>query len=216
MLIPLTAPLKAIRPSPAPRPLPPSHELLAIQSYLLQSAYNVLPSSINPSQPLDANIVLGFSGEIGSPAEQVWLKELENERGDEIVIWFGGDGTNRHPHDVFGLLEKVQGSSRHPTLIPCHGRTDLPLLKMIFDRLKIPLGRHPLIMIGNEPIIGDAERLEEMRSSGRLAEMLGKIGWRKEQKDHGEGYNGEVWRPKLAKAKKREVSEVEEALRKAR
>lgn len=78
----------------AARPLPPSHELLAIQSYLLQSAYNVLPE-VDPSRPLDANAVLGFShnlGATGSDAEKAWLEEIENERADEVVIWYGGDG----------------------------------------------------------------------------------------------------------------------------
>jgi len=56
----------------------------------------VLPDSIDPDQPLDANVVLGFSGQnlgaMGSAAEKAWLEEIEREREDEVVIWYGGDG----------------------------------------------------------------------------------------------------------------------------
>ena len=92
----LSAHAKEIRPIPAARPLPPSHELLAIQSYLLASAYNVLPTTIDPSVPLDANSILAVNthllGEVGSPKEKAWFKDLETEREDEIVIWYGGNG----------------------------------------------------------------------------------------------------------------------------
>ena len=95
-----------MRPSVAARPIPQTHELLAIQSYILQSDYNVLPETVDPSQPLDANIVLGFAGhklgEAGSDAEKAWLDEIETERGDEVVIWFGGDGSVLPSPDILG------------------------------------------------------------------------------------------------------------------
>ena len=60
-------------------------------------------------------------------------------------------------------------------------------------------------MIANEPFIGDPEGFEELRGSGRLAAMLEKIGWRAEEKDG--------WKPKLATVRKREVTELERALK---
>jgi hypothetical protein len=164
-----------------PRPLPTSHELLALQSYVLESAYNILASDVDPSSPLDANAVLSISshklGKPGSEAEKVWLSEIEKERKDDIVIWYGGDGSSQLPHAILDVLRAMHGPSRHPTLIPCHSRSDLRLLQKIFDRLEFPLKHQPLVMIGNTPIIGDVEALEELRGSGKLLTMLEKIGW---------------------------------------
>ena len=80
------------------------------------------------------------------------------------------------------------------------------------NRLAIPLNDHPLIMIGSTPIIGDMEGLEGLRGNGQLASMLGRIGWKKDAKK-GKGDVGD-WQPKLAKVKRREVSELEAALKK--
>lgn len=66
-------------------------------------------------------------------------------------------------------------------------------------------------MIGNTPIVGDIEGIEELRGSGRLRDMLAKIGWIEEDKKHGR--EKVQWKPKLAKVQKRELTEVEEALK---
>lgn len=78
------------------RPVPESHELLALQSYLLQSDYNILPESVDPRLPLDAHTVLNVGsnklGTSGSDAEKDWLADLEREREDDVVVWYGADG----------------------------------------------------------------------------------------------------------------------------
>lgn len=91
----LTAPVpKSTRTSLSSRPLPESHELLALQSYLLQSAYNILPASTDPKEPLDAHTILnvGKLGVAGGDVEKAWLADLESEREDDIVVWYGADG----------------------------------------------------------------------------------------------------------------------------
>lgn len=106
-LLNLLAPPKTTRPALRPRPIPASHELLALQSYILASQYNVLSENIDPSKPLDANTILGisaserrFGGVAGLAAkkgkepeeEEAWLKDIESEWDDEVVVWFGGNG----------------------------------------------------------------------------------------------------------------------------
>ena len=92
-----TAPLpKSTGTAVSSRPVPESHELLALQSYLLQSAYNILPESVNPKQPLDAHTILNIGanklGAAGGDVERAWLADLEREREDDIVVWYGADG----------------------------------------------------------------------------------------------------------------------------
>lgn len=92
-----TAPLpKSTRTAISSRPVPESHELLALQSYLLQSAYNILPESVDPKQPLDAHAILNVGanklGSAGGDVEKAWLADLEREREDDVVVWYGADG----------------------------------------------------------------------------------------------------------------------------
>ncbi|ORY26961.1 hypothetical protein BCR39DRAFT_539550 [Naematelia encephala] len=209
----LTAgPPRTTRPAAGPRPLPSSHELLALQSYLLQSDYNILPQFTDPGAPLDANAVLSVGshhlGKPGSAEEDAWLAELEAEHADNIVVWYGGNGVAQSPVEILSTLESIHGPTKKPTLIPCHGRADLALLRSIFNRFGVDIQRHPLIMIGTEPVVGDAEVLEEMSNSGRLNEMLAKIGWGKKETDKN------AWKPKVAKVEKRELTEIELALKK--
>ena len=62
-------------------------------------------------------------------------------------------------------------------MIPCHTRADRKLLQGIFERLSIPFKHHPLVMIGNTPIIAAEETMEDLRGSGKLEELLKSIGW---------------------------------------
>ncbi|OCF43459.1 hypothetical protein I317_02759 [Kwoniella heveanensis CBS 569] len=199
----------ASRPALRARPLPASHELFALQSYLLSSAYNIIPDNVNPEEPLDANAVLGVDvhrlGPSGGEAEQAWLDELKGESEDEVIIWYGGDGRPNLPHEILDFLSSTHGTDRKPTLIPCHGRPDRSVLLSILDRLALPLRDFPIIMIGNEPVVGSLQNLEELRLSGQLESMLTKIGWKKEEKS-------DEWKPKYAVVKKKELSEIEQAL----
>lgn len=79
----------------------------------------------------------------------------------------------------------------------------------MLERQSLDIRHHPLVMIGNTPISGDLEGLEELHSSGKLRAMLASIGWLKtEQK--------KAVRPiKNAQLKKRVLTEIEHALKQA-
>ncbi|WWC90277.1 uncharacterized protein L201_005210 [Kwoniella dendrophila CBS 6074] len=206
---------RTTRPALTPRPLPRSHELLAIQSYLLSSAYNVIPEHVNPNEPIDANTVLGFGshklGENGSQLEQDWLDELADERQDDVVIWYGGNGRPNPPHEIIDFLSTIHKSNKKPTLISCVSqRKDRGILLSILDRLELPLREYPIILIGNKPIIGNLEVLEELGLSGELKEMFNNIGWSNKKE-----MTQTEWKPKYAKVQKKSMSEVEEAIQNA-
>lgn len=59
-------------------------------------------------------------------------------------------------------------------------------------------------MIGNEPILGDLETLEEMRLSGELEKKLSKIGWKKVKEER------KKKKLKMAVVKKKEKGMIEE------
>jgi hypothetical protein len=75
------------------RPIPASHELLAVQAWFLQSPFNTLPAHIDAKSPIDAAAVTGYDvGPSGSSREAKWFAELENDGMGEVVIWYGMDG----------------------------------------------------------------------------------------------------------------------------
>jgi hypothetical protein len=91
-----------------------------------------------------------------------------------------------------------------PTLIPVHSRPDRQTLISLLDRLNLSIAQHPLIMIGNKPIVGDIKGLQS--NSETLKNMMSEIGWVKV--DNGQ----EGWKPKFAKVAKKDVTEVERAM----
>lgn len=149
-------------------------------------------------------------GAEGSPEEKALLEELEQERHDDIVVWYGGNGANAPPHALLDVLAALHGPRRKPVLLPVKARPDLYVLHAVLDRQSLSIRHEPLIMIGNVPIPGNLEGLEELRSSGKLREMMQHIGWIKEE-------NKRAARPiKPAKLKRNRVlSEDEIALKKA-
>jgi len=50
---------------------------------------------MDPTIPLDAHTILGIGskhlGQPGSDRELAWLHDLELERADDVVVWYGGD-----------------------------------------------------------------------------------------------------------------------------
>ncbi|RXK37211.1 hypothetical protein M231_05501 [Tremella mesenterica] len=212
-----------------PQPLPETHEFLALQSYLLQSSYASLPHTIDPSEPLDANVLLGLNKPLvtstphshssyptdstdptepfelsestnslatsniinyvsSSDSSHLWdnnedrrpnlniglslsteLINLESERANDVVIWYGLSSSSSHssssslkssdikkqpPKEIMNLLSKYHKGSRRPTLLSCHDRGDLPLLRSILVRLGLEksLKDGLVVVIGNKPV----------------------------------------------------------------
>jgi len=194
------APPKSSR--PVARPLPRSHELLALQSYLLQSTFNILPADLDTTAPLDSDLVLGYA-----PTDSA-LTELEAEHANDIVVWYGGSGSRSHPHELLTLLSEIHGSHRRPTLLPLTARPDFDKLLPILNRLDFPMEHGAVVMLGNRPFAADLEKMREMKESGRLANLMNAIGWAEGNKEVAK----KGWKPNMAKVKRKEKTEVEHAL----
>jgi hypothetical protein len=84
---------KVAPPLAPPRPIPATHELLAVQAWLLQSPFNTLPARLDAKHPIDAVAVTGFDvGPADSVRQKEWLHELEKEGDGEVIVWYGMDG----------------------------------------------------------------------------------------------------------------------------
>ncbi|KAL7420432.1 hypothetical protein Q5752_005403 [Cryptotrichosporon argae] len=180
VLHPAAAPPRASRPAAVYRPLPPTHELAALRSYLLESDYNALPSEVDGSRALDAHAVLGVAshrlGEAGSQAEQSWLRELEGEHAHEVTVFYGLD-SHVYPHDLIATLAEIAGFDGHPSLVHLANRDDRDAVVAVFGRHGMNLRKTPVLFVGNEAVPADARSLEALKASGELRAMLKRAGW---------------------------------------
>ncbi|KAI9633299.1 uncharacterized protein MKK02DRAFT_39278 [Dioszegia hungarica] len=162
-----------------PHPIPFSHELLALQSYLLQSSHNALPPNINPSKPLDGNAILSISpaklGRPGSANEAAWLRELEHEREEDIVIWAPA-ASGVEVEGMYEVLGKLHHNAKSPSLIQLQDRSDGEVLEKIMTRLGVEV-KKPLMMLGNKRVVGGLTELKRMMKAGELETELERIGW---------------------------------------
>jgi hypothetical protein len=174
---PLVAPNpRAFRPDP--HTLPPTHELLALQSFVLESPANNL-GDVDASKPLDAADLLGTHaarrlGVPGSPREKQWFQELASEHAHSIVMWYG---SIQPPHYALEGISARHGEGRRPTLIATAQRKDGETIEAIFARLGHDLSAAPVLVIGGEVFDATPERMQELRESGELTKRLGQIGW---------------------------------------
>lgn len=136
-------------------------------------------------------------GEPGSPKETALFSELEKERESDVVVWYGSNGKPQVPHYLLDAMAKIHDKHRHPVLMPCHGRNDLPLLTAVLARLGLPTDQ-PVVMIGNKPVVATPENVKAMVENGSLKEMLRGIGWVRPEKN--------AKKPKLAVLKKKSVT----------
>ncbi|BEJ14515.1 hypothetical protein CspHIS471_0402820 [Cutaneotrichosporon sp. HIS471] len=174
---PIAAPNpRAFRPDP--HPLPSTHELLALQTFILESPANNL-GDIDAAQPLDAVDLLGTHaarrlGNSGSSREQKWLKELSDQQSRTVVLWYGSISP---PHYAIEGISARHGEGRRPTLISTAQRTDGETIEGIFSRLGHDLSAAPVLVLGGEAFDATEDRMKVMRESGDLAERLAQIGW---------------------------------------
>ena len=171
------------------RPLPASHELLALQSYLLESTRNVIPANIDTSKALDAHLLLpisllpvGGDGEATKTSDQSdpsgvsepedWLLELEREHQDDVVLWTM-DPTSETSSSIRKMLEDVHGKKRHPAQINLkkRGQASAVLRRLGWE---MDEAQGVLVVIGNQPYT--AERLTSM-SKQELEGIMRSVGW---------------------------------------
>lgn len=165
---------------PEAHPLPETHELHALQSFILESPANHLPDDMDASAPIDAARIIGTRAASrlrgkGSPQEQTWLNELVTEAADKVVLWFA---SSTPPHySLEGIISR-HGQGRRPDLISLSKRPDGKTVRDVLKRLGHDVEKVPVLVIGGEVFDASVERMAELRSSGQLAQKLAQIGWR--------------------------------------
>ncbi|KAJ7267671.1 hypothetical protein B0H12DRAFT_1200798 [Mycena haematopus] len=142
-------------------------ELAAVSSFLASLPQNVIPLSVDPSLPIDPELVLDFDtrspralAEIERVVEDVWSRNP--------VLLYG-----KHYSPATRELKSILSNMNlrpPPFIMDVDTRDDVDVLSPMLSRLTgVP--DLPILLIGGKPV-GSLERIREMLASGELAQLI--------------------------------------------
>ncbi|KAJ8507886.1 hypothetical protein ONZ45_g9779 [Pleurotus djamor] len=139
----------------------PSLELAAITSFLTSlhdTHTNILPSSVDPSKPIDPELVLGFDIKRNPNAQQE-LRQLQEEVWSVSPVVLYGRRYSPLTRAVKALLDEMWLTPK-PIYIDVDVRNDAEVLEPLLKRITGETGL-PMLLIGGEvfkpPIVEDGE-----------------------------------------------------------
>ncbi|KAF9010604.1 hypothetical protein BDQ17DRAFT_1346522 [Cyathus striatus] len=151
--------------------LDPSQELAAVSSFLASLPQNVIPLSVDPSKPVDPQLVLDFdttgpraSEEVQNMVDDVWLRN---------PVFLYSKLYSPISREVKAILADMRLRPA-PTIIDVDVRDDAEVLKPILSRLTSQL-EFPILLIGGRPV-GTVEQIRELVKSGELKKLVTEAG----------------------------------------
>ncbi|KAF8200002.1 hypothetical protein K438DRAFT_1717447 [Mycena galopus ATCC 62051] len=150
-----------------PIALNPEQELAAVSSFLASLPQNVIPLSVDPSLPIDPELVLDFDTrspraveEIGRVMDDVWSR-------NPVLLY--GKLYSPATRELKEILSKMN-LRPPPFIIDVDTRDDVEVLAPMLSRLT-GIAELPILLIGGKPV-GSVERIREMRASGELDRLI--------------------------------------------
>ncbi|KAJ7139056.1 hypothetical protein C8R44DRAFT_727166 [Mycena epipterygia] len=161
-------PLYAGRPSVA---LTPAQELAAVSSFLASLPQNMIPLSVDPSLPIDPELVLDFDTrspqameEVERVAEDVWLQN---------PVFLFGKLYSPASRELKSILSKMN-LRPPPFVIDVDTRDDVQVLTPMLKRLTASPDL-PILLIGGKPV-GSVDQIRDMVVSGELQRLIKSAG----------------------------------------
>lgn len=154
-----------------PLQLTPEQELAALTAFLASLPQNVIPSNIDPSKPIDPELVLDF--DTRSPQALTEVAQLEHDawvRYPVVLYSKMHSPLSRDLEKIILDLNLLPG----PAIIPVEYRPDEDVLKPVLQRLT-GVSELPILLIGGK-IIGTAQEVKYMHAKGDLARAITQAG----------------------------------------
>ncbi|KAF8895744.1 hypothetical protein CPB84DRAFT_1682176 [Gymnopilus junonius] len=155
-----------------PLKLDAAEELAAVTSFLASLPQNVIPSTVDPSQPIDPQLVLDFDtrgprahDEVKAMVEEVW------QRNPVFLYSKLYSPTSREIKSVLSGLYLRPA----PTIIDVDVRDDADVLIPMLARLT-PSPELPVLIIGGKPTDSSLDNIHELEKSGELEKMITEAG----------------------------------------
>ncbi|EGN99921.1 hypothetical protein SERLA73DRAFT_152098 [Serpula lacrymans var. lacrymans S7.3] len=151
--------------------LSPAQELAAVSSFLASLPQNMIPRSVDPTKPIDPQVVLDFDTRSTRAAEEV--HQIEEE------VWA------RHPVVLFTKLHSAASREVRfilanmmlrpmPTVFDVDQREDAEVLTPLLHRLTSST-ELPILLVGGKPV-GSMSEIRSLHESGELKKMISDAG----------------------------------------
>ncbi|KAF8203836.1 hypothetical protein BJ912DRAFT_214849 [Pholiota molesta] len=154
-----------------PLRLSPSQELAAVTSFLASLPQNVLPPTVDPSMPIDPQLVLDFDTrgpraqeEVRAMVEDVWLRN---------PVFLYSKLYSPPSREIKSILSQLY-LRPEPTIIDIDVRDDTEILTPMLKRLT-GFSELPVLIIGGTPV-GSLEEVKALQLSGELSKMITEAG----------------------------------------
>jgi len=155
-----------------PLKLDPAEELAAVTSFLASLPQNVIPLTVDPSQPIDPQLVLDFDtqgtrarDEVKAMVEEVW------QRNPVFLYSKLYSPASREIKSILSGLYLLPA----PTIIDVDVRDDADVLIPMLARLTSS-PELPVLIIGGKPIDSSLDNIHELEKSGELQKMITEAG----------------------------------------
>ncbi|KAH0827998.1 hypothetical protein J3R83DRAFT_3643 [Lanmaoa asiatica] len=193
-----------LQPVPAPRPplsLSPTEELAAVAAFIAALPHNILPSFVDPTVPLDPQLVLDFDPrsesakeELTRVVEQVWTRFpvilFTKVRPDFLSLfvfhWHGQLRPSCQLHSSDSREVRYMLSNMHlkpaPLVVEVDQREDASVLLPLLTRLThVP--SLPILLIGGQPVgtgVSDTKgimtEIRKLYENGELTRRILEVG----------------------------------------
>ncbi|KDR75118.1 hypothetical protein GALMADRAFT_69361 [Galerina marginata CBS 339.88] len=163
---------KGHHPVKLPLKLDAGEELAAVTSFLASLPQNVIPPTVDPSLPIDPQLVLDFDtrgsrarDEVKAIVEDVWTRN---------PVFLYSKLYSPASRELKSILSGLHLRPA-PTIIDVDVRDDAEILMPMLSRLTSS-PELPLLIIGGKPILSSVSKIRALEKSGELQKMITSAG----------------------------------------
>lgn len=149
-----------------------AQELAAVSSFIASLPQNVIPSFVDPSRPIDPQLVLDFDTRSVQAVEEV--QTVVNEVWARNPVMLYSKFYSPVSREIKQMLSEMY-LSPSPTIIEVDQRTDESVLAPLLFRLTSK-AELPILLIGGRPVQGSLEELRYLKKKGELQRMISAAG----------------------------------------
>jgi len=151
--------------------LDPAQELAAISAFIANLPQNVIPSSVDPVQPIDPELVLDFDSR-GPRAKEEVESLVSNTWAHYPVLLYS---KSRQPASrEFKTMLDSMNLLPSPTFIDVDERSDEAVLTPLLQRLTSATD-FPILLVGGQTV-GTLEEIRYLYKKGELERLIGRNG----------------------------------------
>lgn len=151
--------------------LTPEQELAAICSFIASLPQNVIPPTVDPSEPIDPQLILDFDTRSSRAAEEVQVMVEDVWTRNPVFVY--SKVYSPASRELKAILKDLRLHPA-PTIVDIDMRDDVEVLKPTLDRLT-SMPEIPLLLIGGK-VVGTMDEVKDMSKDGRLQKLLAEAG----------------------------------------